>query len=459
MPSSRQLLSFLLTLCLAVAAWSEPWVAPSLKYERFTLANGLEVILEKDTHIPYVALSVWYHVGAIQETKGKTGFAHLFEHLMFQGSPHVGKDMHFAYLQGAGAIAVNGTTNFDRTNYFAAVPANELELVLWLESDRMGWLMQSITQEVLDEQRGVVKNERLQRTDNQPYAKAEEKAWQTIFPIDHPYHGLIIGSLKDLDKASLDDVADFFHRYYTPQNATLAIVGDFDEATIRSQIDKYFGSISGVPKPIPATIPKASIEQEIKLYESDPLAKLTQVQMFYLTPPLLSDDDAVFDIIASILTEDKSSRLSKFLLFDRSLVQSVDANQQSLLSTSVFSIEALLQKDTSVDQIVTAIDDQLAALITNPPTQQEIDRAVNQIRTLRIFDLQKIGGNTGRVEQLQTYNHYLGNPDGLAYDLDRYARVTPQKIVECVKTYLSDKKRVLLVVTPQEEESPKGENP
>jgi predicted Zn-dependent peptidase len=199
-----------------------------IPYEKYELDNGLEVILHQDGKTGSVAVSLWAHVGGLNEKEGRSGFAHLFEHLMFQGTPHVGDDMHFKYLQQAGGKSINGTTSFDRTNYFEVVPANELELALWLESDRLGWLMEGVTQAKLDEQREVVKNERLQRTENRPYGLGQEKLWQAMFPPSHPYYGKVIGSMADLDAASMDDVKDFFGRFYAPSNMTLALAGNFE---------------------------------------------------------------------------------------------------------------------------------------------------------------------------------------------------------------------------------------
>ena len=226
---------------------ARPASIPRLEHQTFTLPNGLKVILSQDKHLPMVAVNLWYHVGPANEIPGRTGFAHLFEHMMFQGSKHVAADTHFKLLEAAGASDINGTTNFDRTNYFETVPSNQLELALWIESDRMGYLLDVLDQQALANQRDVVRNERRQGVENQPYGVAEETLYQAIYPEGHPYHGAVIGSHADLAAAELRDVQQFFRQYYSPNNASLAIVGDFDPAVTRKLVEKYFGSLKRGP--------------------------------------------------------------------------------------------------------------------------------------------------------------------------------------------------------------------
>jgi len=232
-----------------------------IQFEKYRLNNGLEVILHQDHRLPLVAVSVWYHVGGFHESRGRSGFAHLFEHMMFQGSAHVGDDKHFAILKKLGASFVNGTTSFDRTNYLETVPANQLESALWLESDRMGFLLNTLSKKKLDNQRSVVKNERRQGLETQPYGFAREKMWQALFPQPHPYHGRVIGSMADLDAATIDDVRGFFRTWYSPANATLTLAGDFNSAEVKALVKKYFGSLPTKPKPAAPTVKPIALDE------------------------------------------------------------------------------------------------------------------------------------------------------------------------------------------------------
>ncbi len=429
----------LLAMCFSLSVMAE--------CEKYKLENGMEVILEHSDRLPFVAVSVWYHVGSVNEVIGKTGFAHLFEHLMFTGSLHAGNHT-LTSLQDIGATEVNGSTTIDRTNYYEVVPSNELEYALWLESDRMGFLPQSMTQEKLDEQRGVVKNEKLQRFDNQPYGTAMLKLWDTMFPLGHPYHGQTIGSMADLDAASLDDVQAFFKRYYSPANATLALVGNFDPKTIKATVQKYFGSLKGVAKPDKPHFAMPIIEKQIVLREVEPLGKLARISMQYVTPALFTQEDADFDVLSSVLTGDKSSRLHKRLVFDDRLVQAIDAAQMSLGHGSVFLINAVVNEGVDPDKVIAIIDEEIAALKTKPPTEKELRQAINKLETQRLFSLQKLGGDGGRAELFQIFNHHLGKPDLLQWDMERYQKVTPQTIMSAVNRYLNPSQRAVLIAVP-----------
>src|SRR3990172_1975773 len=287
---------------------------PELKFEKYRLSNGLEVILHEDHSIPIVAVNIWYHVGSKNERRGRTGFAHLFEHMMFQGSKHH-EDEYFAPLKKIGGT-LNGSTNNDRTNYWENVPSNYLELVLWLESDRLGFLLPSMTQKKLDNQRDVVKNERRQRYENQPYNKIYDLMPQFMFPSDHPYSWSVIGSMADLSAASLEDVSEFFRTYYTPNNASLCIAGDFKPEEAKRLVEKYFG-------PIPAGPPVDRLETWIPKLEgmrrlvSEDNVNLPRLYYTWHTPALYAPGDAEFDLLASILTSGKTSRLFKTLVYDK----------------------------------------------------------------------------------------------------------------------------------------------
>jgi predicted Zn-dependent peptidase len=422
-----------------------------IPYEKYNLDNGLEVILHQDNKTGSVAVSLWAHVGGLNEKEGRSGFAHLFEHLMFQGTPHVGDDMHFKYLQQAGAKSINGTTSFDRTNYFEVVPANELELALWLESDRLGWLMEGVTQAKLDEQREVVKNERLQRTENRPYGIGQEKLWQAMFPPSHPYYGKVIGSMADLDAASMDDVKDFFGRYYAPSNMTLALAGNFDIEQTKALIQKYFGSLPKGPKPVLPEIPKPRISEEIRLTHPEVLGKLPRITVSYFTPPFYEKGDAEMDILSYILGGTKTSRLRKHLMELEERAQSVQIYQQSMKNISVFTIDVVLRADENPEEVLSIIDARLNELFDLPPTEEEIARAIASIQTSKMFGLQAVGGFSGRAEQLQRFNHYLGEPDWIGNDLERYQNVTPEDIIQMMEIYLVPNQRAVLFSLPQDE--------
>src|ERR1700751_2526889 len=277
-----------LCLCAPIPTWAAatPTVtAPQIHYEKYTLKNGLEVILAQNHRLPLVSVDLWYHVGPANERAGRTGFAHLFEHMMFEGSQHVGPKMHDQYLEGAGASDINGTTDFDRTNYFETLPSNQLELALWLESDRLGYLYGKLDQERLANQRDVVRNERRQSTENTPYGLVEETLYHQLFPKDHPYYADVIGSHQDIEAARIDDVRAFFRQYYTPNNASLTIVGDFDPAQAKAWIEKYFGTIpSGPPVPkITATAPTITAEKLLKVTDQ---VELPRVYMGWIMPSI-----------------------------------------------------------------------------------------------------------------------------------------------------------------------------
>ena len=311
---------------------AKPLKVPELKYEKFTMPNGLVVIMHEDHRLPLVAVDLWYHVGPLNERAGRTGFAHLFEHMMFEGSEHVGEKAHIKYVQGAGATDVNGTTDFDRTNYFETVPSNQLELALWLESDRMGFLLEGLDREKLTNQRDVVRNERRQG-EGTPYDLAGEKVYQLLFPKDHPYYANVIGSHADIEAARLNDVRDFFKQYYTPNNASLAIAGDFDPAKLKALLTKYFGPIPRGPKVDPVTTVTAPITEQKRATVTDTV-KLPQLRVAFLTPPAYAPGDADTDLLIEILGGGKASRLNQVLVYKQQVAQSVRCGNDSLKLTS-----------------------------------------------------------------------------------------------------------------------------
>ncbi len=301
-----------LSLHAPIASAEDP---PSIPYEKYRLDNGLEVILSQDRSLPLVAVDIWYHVGAANEEPGRTGFAHLFEHMMFTGSKHIPRGAADKLLEGAGGTDSNASTSFDRTNYYDTVPANQLELALWTHADRMGYLLDSLDQTALSNQQDVVRNERRQSYENRPYGIADEALIHALFPPGHPYRAAIIGSHLDIQAASLADVRDFFKRYYRPNNATLTLVGDFDTASAKRLVQKYFGSFKRGPDvPAPSVVtPALTAEKRITVTDR---IELERLDLAWLTPPRFKPGDAELAIAGYILAGGKSSRLYKKLVYD-----------------------------------------------------------------------------------------------------------------------------------------------
>jgi len=362
---------------------------PQIKFEKYTLKNGLDVILHEDHRLPLVAVNIWYHVGPANERPGRTGFAHLFEHMMFEGSQHVGPKAHFRYLEGAGASDINGTTEFDRTNYFETLPSNQLELALWLESDRMGYLLGTLAREKLANQRDVVRNERRQSVENAPYGLVEEAMYHQLFPKDHPYFADVIGSHQDIEAARLDDVRQFFRQYYSPNNASLAITGDFTPQQAKALIEKYFGTIpSGPPVPkINAVTPPITSERHAVVTDQ---VELPRVYMAWITDPIFKPGDAEADLLARLLGGGKSSRLYKALVYDKQIAQDVSVQNQSLMLGSVFEITATAKPGVKPEDLQKAIDEELTRLRNEGPTEQELERARNTAETQIIQKLERI---------------------------------------------------------------------
>jgi zinc protease len=422
---------------------------PRLEHSTFTLPNGLKVILSEDKRLPMVAVNLWYHVGPANEIPGRTGFAHLFEHMMFQGSKHVPADTHFKLLEAAGASDINGTTDFDRTNYFETVPSNQLELALWIESDRMGYLLDVLDEKALANQRDVVRNERRQSLENRPYGVPEEVLYQTLYPAGHPYHGVVIGSHADLAAAQLGDVQQFFRQYYTPNNASLAIVGDFDPAAARTLVEKYFGGLKrgpAVPK-ITATTPPITAEKRLTVTDT---VKLPRLYMAWLTPAFFKPGDAEADLAADILGGGKSSRLYKTLIYDKQIAQAVSVTQESLILGSKFTIQATARPGHTVDELEAAINEELGRFVDSGPNPAELERAKNTIETRIITGLETLGGFGGKADRLNSYEHYVGTPDYLRQDVQRYRDATAQAVKSFAATYLQPGKRVVLSAVPGE---------
>ena len=434
------LVVFSLLAAGAAAAADKTATWPQLKYEKYKLKNGLEVILSEDHRLPLVAVNLWYHVGPMYEKPGRTGFAHLFEHMMFQGSKNVGEKAHIKYLEAAGASDINGTTDFDRTNYYETLPSNQLELALWLESDRMGFLLETLDGPKLANQRDVVRNERRQSTENTPYGLPEEAMVQALYPAPHPYHGVVIGSHADIEAAKLDDVREFFRQYYTPNNASIAIVGDFDPAKAKQMVEKYFEPIPSGPPVPPVDVKTQPIRHEVRLTVTDEV-ELPRVYMLWITPPYFAAGDADADMVAHVLGGGKSSRLYKKLVYELQIAQDVDTQRYPLKLGSMFYIQATCKPAVTPAELETAINQELTGLRKNGPTGPEVEQARNSIQSALVFRLERMGGVANLLNQ---YNLFLGDPGKLDWDLARYDAVTAESMKKFADTSLGDQSRVVL---------------
>ncbi|MFZ2490626.1 MAG: pitrilysin family protein, partial [Thermoanaerobaculia bacterium] len=428
-----------LMICALVAgslAAQEKKAAPSvpeLEYTEYRLPNGLRVILHEDHSTPIVAVNVWYHVGSKNEVPGRTGFAHLFEHMMFQGSKNYNDD-YFKPLQEAGAN-LNGSTNTDRTNYWEVVPSNFVELALFLEADRMGGLLEAMTEEKLANQRSVVKNEKRQNYDNRPYGLVTAKIAETLYPKDHPYHWLTIGSLDDLSAASIEDVKDFFRRFYTPNNASLAIAGDFDSAEMKKLVEKYFGPVPKGPevkRPNPA---QPVLEKEIRISMDDRVA-LPRLYMVWHTVPQFTKDDAALDLLAGILGQGKSSRLFRTLSYEQKIAQDAFASNGTRELAGTFQVVATAKPGKSLEELEKSIAAEVERIKAEGPTKAEIEREMNGIESQFIYQIQTVGGFGGKSDRLNQYAVFRNDPGWFDEDLSRYRAVTAADVQRVAKQYL-----------------------
>jgi zinc protease len=417
---------------------------PKLNVQEFRLKNGLRVILHVDESTPIVAVNLWYHVGSKNEVAGRTGFAHLFEHMMFQGSKNYNDD-YFKPLQEAGA-SINGSTNVDRTNYFEVVPSNFLELALFMEADRMGGLLDAMTQEKLDNQRDVVKNERRQNYDNRPYGTAGEKIAELIYPKDHPYNWLTIGSLTDLSNASQDDVKAFFRQYYVPNNTSLVIAGKFDPKQAKIWVEKYFGTIptgAAITRPNPPT-PK--IDGEIRKSFEDSI-QLPRLYMVWHTVAANHPDEAALDMLQFVLSAGRGSRLQSNLVYGKQLSQDAGASHFSREIAGQFQVTSTMRPGKSLDEIEKEINLELERIKKEPPTAEELTRALNVIESSTIFGMQTV---LGKADQMNSYATFQGKPDNFQSDLDRYRKVTPADLQRVANTYLNGNRLVMSFVPRKE---------
>lgn len=423
---------------------------PQLKYEEFRLKNGLRVIMHRDTSTPIVAVNLWYHVGSKNEVVGRTGFAHLFEHMMFQGSKNYNDD-YFKPLQEAGAN-INGSTNPDRTNYFEVVPTNFLELALYMEADRLGGLLDAMTQEKLDNQRDVVKNERRQSYDNQPYGTAFEKIFAQMYPVGHPYNWTTIGSLDDLTAASMDDVKGFFRQYYVPNNTSLVIAGDFDPKLAKGWVEKYFGSIpkgADITRPNPP-LPKISGETR-KTFEDS--VQLPRLYMVWQAPQSYSNDEAALDILSYILSTGRGSRLQSNLVYGKQIAQDATSFNFTLEVGGMMIVQSTAKPGRSLDEIEKEVNIEIERLKNEAPSGEEMTRAMNSIESQTIFGMQNV---LGKADQMNNYATFVGKPDYFQADLDRYRTVTPADVQRVAKTYLNGNRFVMQFIPRKEKAASQG---
>jgi zinc protease len=442
------LIPALLAANLSVAQAEAPKSAPpELRFETWTLPNGLTVIATEDHRLPLVAVDLWYKTGAGYETPGKSGFAHLFEHIMFQGSRNVPEDQFFPKLEAAGVADVNGTTDFDRTNYFETVPSNQLELALWLESDRMGFLLDTLTQERLDNQKAVVRKERQQSVENVPYVPGEEKLFQLLFPNSHPYGSYVIGSHADLEAASLDDVKSFFKSYYTPNNTSLVIAGDFDPATLKPLVEKYFGSIPKGGEPPPLNITTQPITAERRATVEDEV-ELPKVYFAWIGPRAMQAGDAEMALAATILGLEKTGRLEKALVLDKPIAQEVSVAWYSQVQGSILEIGITGNKGQTPESLEKAAWPVIEALTKQAPTAAEVERARRQWQADTLRGLEKIGGFGGKADLLNYYHTIAGDAGFLPKDFARYDAVTPESIQKTYAETVRADNRVIVTVVP-----------
>ncbi|MFL5594714.1 MAG: M16 family metallopeptidase [Gemmatimonadaceae bacterium] len=439
--------TFLVAFCYLIGCGTTavPLVAqstPRIQFERYTLPNGLEVILHEDHSTPIVAVDTWYHVGSGDEQVGRTGFAHLFEHIMFMGSEHVPVGAFDQLLESAGANN-NGSTTEDRTNYYETLPSNALALALWLDADRMGFLLPTMDLPKVNLQRDVVKNERRQRVDNVPYGRADEIILAALYPKSHPYSWPVIGSMADLSAASLTDVQNFFRTYYAPNNATLTIAGDFNPATVKTLVAQYFSSIPRGPAVTRrVSVPAVVIPRDTFLVLED---KVQLPRLFYTwhTVKGFSKDDAALDILAQVVANDKNSRLYKRLVYELQIAQNVSAFQDGSRLDGKFQIDVTPKPGQKVADIDRIVQTEITNVMNNGISQRELQRAQNLYKA---SFLNRLASVLGKAEVLNSYNYFVGNPDYVQQDAARYERVTAADVQRVAKTYLGRPKIVLTVV-------------
>jgi zinc protease len=421
----------------------------NIAYEKHTLSNGLDLLMHVDRSIPMAAVNVWYHVGSQNEEPDRTGFAHLFEHIMFKGSRHHMKE-YFMPLQEVGAN-VNGSTTTDRTNYYEDVPSEYLELALWLEADRMGFLLDAFDQHSFDTEVDVVRNERRQSYENRPYGLAGQEIRKALFPPNHPYHWQTIGSHEHLEAATLEDVKDFFRRFYAPNNASLAIAGDIDVEETKQLVERYFGDLPPAP-PVPRLqrwAPQLGDEVRLELEDS---VQLPRIFLAWVGPSRFDADEPALDVLMAILGEGRSSRLYHSLVYEKQIARSAEAYYQSMEIAGELRLDSMLAPEARLEDVEACLLEEVAKLQNEPPQANEVQRAINSLEAHYVRQLESVGGFGGRADLLNYYNVFADDPGRLNTDFERYQRVTPEDVQRVAKQYLTQG-RVRLVINPKEEVS------
>jgi zinc protease len=417
----------------------------NIPFEKHTLSNGLDVIVHVDKSIPVAAVNVWYHVGSQNEEPDRTGFAHLFEHIMFKGSKHHNRE-YFLPLQEVGAN-INGSTTTDRTNYYEDVPTEYLELALWLEADRMGFLLDALDEGGFATEREVVKNERRQSYENRPYGLASQEIRKALYPPNHPYNWQTIGSQEHLDAASVDDVKAFFRRFYAPNNASLSIAGDVDPEEAVRLAEKYFGDLP--PAPPVARLQRwvPPLTNEVRL-ELEDAVQLARIYFAWVGPPRFDADEPALDVLMTILGEGRSSRLYHSLVYTKQNARAASAYYAAMEIAGEIRVDATLSPGASMDDVETSLLAEIGRLQNEPPSAEEVERAVNSLEAHYVHQLEQVGGFGGKADLLNFFNVFTGDPGRLNSDFDRYLAVQPSDVQRVAKQYLTPG-RVRLVVNPK----------
>ena len=416
-----------------------------LSLEDYLLDNGLRVVLNEDHSAPLVAVNVWYHVGSKNERPGRTGFAHLFEHMLFSGSEHVGNNEHFRYVQSVGGV-LNGTTFFDRTNYFETLPSNYLALGLWLESDRMGFFLPALTQEKLDIQREVVKEERRQRYDNVPYGTAFERLLNLAYDPDYSYHWPTIGSMEDLGAASLDDIRDFFRTWYRPDNAVLTLIGDFVPAEAKQLVERYFADIPPGGAFPPFDLQRRPLAGERRETFASPV-QLPRLHRLYHIPKMGDADWIAGDLLASILSGDKATRLEKALVLEQQIATDVAAYVLPTEATGILMLQATANEGVPIEDVERALDAEIARLAGDGVSEDELTRAKNRAEVDYAHQIENYDSRADLIGMMATY---FSDPALIHTWLDPYRAVTREAIAGMAAAYLGPENRVTSTFVPED---------
>jgi zinc protease len=415
-----------------------------LQLQDSRLPNGLRVVLNEDHSAPLVAINLWYHVGSKNERRGRTGFAHLFEHMLFSGSLHVGNNEHFRYVQSVGGV-LNGTTFFDRTNYFETLPSHYLALGLWLESDRMGFFLPALTQEKLDIQREVVKEERRQRYDNVPYGTAFERLLHLAYEPEYPYHWPTIGSMEDLGAASLDDIRDFFATWYRPDNCVLTIVGDFVPAEAKELVSQYFGDVAPAGRfpPFTPTRRPPGVERR-EVFRSQ--VQLPRIYRLYHLPKMGERDWVHADLLSTVFTSDKASRLEKALVYDKQIATDVAAYVLPTEATGMLLLQATVKEGVPIEDVESVIDEEIVRVVSSGISEDELTRAKNRAEVDMAHQLENYDARADLIGMLSTF---FGDPTLVDRWLDPYRTATTADVANCARTYLVPANRVTIHFVPE----------